>query len=418
MTIENQTSVTRRRFLTATGASIVVAAVGTRVIGVFTPDPGVVDPVSASVLPGTFGRPAGKTLVVVELGGGNDGLNTVVPHGSAAYHDLRRAVAVPDPIDLDGEIGLHPALSGVADRWGDGHVAIVEGVGVPQPDLSHFVSMNRWWTGTPDAATSTGWLGRYLDGTSEDPLAGITIGPGPNRAMLGGSSMTVTISDASGLSPRVAPWIDDVDELVGAWEGFAAVTPDRLELSPIVDAIGSTVAARRSLGTALADAPPPSGPQIDLADQLDVAGRLVAADVAPAVVYVHGFGDFDTHVEQADRHAQLLGEVDRGITAFFEAAGDAGDRAVVLTASEFGRRAGGNGLGTDHGTAASHLLIGPGVVGGRHGEAPSLRALDPDGNLVHTVDYRSVYASVLDGWLEADADSILGGSWERLGLFS
>ena len=236
--------------------------------------------------------------------------------------------------------------------------------------------------------------------------------------MLGASSLAVTISDASGLTPLVAPWIDDVDELMGAWEGFAASTPERVELAPVVEAIGATADARRSLGSALATAPRPSGPQIDLADQLDVAGRLVASDVAPAVVYVHGFGDFDTHVEQPERHAQLLGEVDRGIAAFFAAAGDRADRAVVLTASEFGRRARGNGLGTDHGSASSHLLIGDAVAGGRHGEAPSLRSLDSNGNPVHRVDYRSVYASVLDEWLGADADSVLGGSFERLGLFT
>lgn len=418
MRIESPTTVTRRRFLTAAGASVVVAAVGTRVIGVFEPDPTVVDQIAASVTPGTFGQPAPRTLVVIELGGGNDGLNTVVPHASSAYHDLRGRIAIEEPIDLDGEIGLHPALAGVASRWSDGQVAIVEGVGVPDPDLSHFVSMNRWWTGSPESAAATGWLGRYLDGTTEDPLAGITIGPGPSRAMLGGSSFAVTISDGSGLAPTVAPWIDDVDELVGAWEGFAAASPDRVELAPVTQAIDATVVARASLGSALTGTPPRRGPQIDLADQMDVAGRLVASDSAPAVIYVHGFGDFDTHVEQPDRHAELLDEVDRGITSFFDAAGDSSGRAVVLTASEFGRRAKGNGLGTDHGSASSHLLIGPGVAGGRYGDAPSLTALDQAGNLVPTVDYRSVYASVLDGWLESDADSILAGTWERLPLFS
>jgi uncharacterized protein (DUF1501 family) len=147
-----------------------------------------------------------------------------------------------------------------------------------------------------------------------------------------------------------------------------------------------------------------------VADSMRLAAQLVAAQHAPRVVYVSGLGDYDTHQGQAQRHPALMSDLDAGIDAFFttlEAAGRA-DRALVMTVSEFGRRADENGSGTDHGTAAPHFVVGPKVSGGRHGTPASLASLDDHGNLVHTVDFRSLYATVLDGWLGVDPEAILG----------
>ena len=392
-------------------------------MSVFTPDPTstTVSPTAAPPV-GAFGDVTDRTLVVVEMGGGNDALNMVVPHADSRYFDLRRSIRIEEPIDLDGEIGFHPSLERLADRYAAGQVAIIEGVGVPDPDLSHFISMENWWTGRPDTTDHSGWLGRYLDGTVgyEDPLAGISIGPGPSKAMLGNASYAVAIADASGLSPDLPPWIDTSDELMSMWEGFAAADPSSIDLEPVRTAIEATAAARAELGTALGGAG--NGrrrrSRAGLVSDLDLAARLVASPAAPRVIYVHGFGDFDTHQGELGRHEQLMGQIDEALDGFFGTLDEFGvaDRVLVVTTSEFGRRPRDNGSGTDHGTAAAHLVIGPAVAGGRYGESPDLGRLDSTGNLIHTVDYRSVYATLLDRWLGADADEILGATYERIPL--
>ncbi len=419
MTTAGCTLVTRRTFLSGLGATVALAACGGSNITVLSPkDRG------AGLAVGTLGAPTDRVVVVIELGGGNDGLSMVVPHASDRYHDLRRSTRIEDPIDLDGEIGLHPNLPGLAGMYQVGDLAIVEGVGVPKPDLSHFTSMDRWWTASTDSVSRAGWLGRYLDGTVgfEDPLAGIVIGPGPTPAMLGDSSFTVAISDASGLTPDVPAWIDDVDELMEMWKGFVPETPTAIDLSPVQRAIEASVDARESLQSALGSVPGRSRRRAgtDLSEQLDTAARLIASEVSPTVVFVHGFGDFDTHLEQDRRHGALMTALDAALSTFFarlETTGDR-DRVTVLTTSEFGRRASDNGGGTDHGTANAQLVVGAGVAGGRYGEPPSLTRLDANSNLIHTVDFRSLYASILDGWLGADHEAILEGSYERLPLFS
>ncbi len=424
--------VTRRQFVTGLGAAVSLGVVGGYGIGLWRKDPGVTTAVSSTVattatatLPlESIGSPTGRTLVVIEMGGGNDGLSMVVPYASERYYDLRRTVAVTDPIELDSEIGLHPALTATAARYEAGQVAIIEGVGYPDPDLSHFVSMETWWTAHASGPTASGWLGRYLDATAgtDRPLAGISIGPGPSRAMLGDRSYSVSIQDASGLAPQVAPWIDDVDELMAAWSGFALVgSDDDPKLSPVREAIGTASAARSELAAAIGTTganPGPRNRRRDLAGSLSLAAQLIIALDQPDVIYVHGWGDFDTHQGQVNRHATLMEQLDAALAEFLSTIEEAGklDAVTVLTTSEFGRRARDNGSGTDHGTAGSQLLIGGRVQGGRHGQPASLASLDPAGNLVHTVDFRSTYATVLADWLGVDADAVLGGPFERLGL--
>jgi uncharacterized protein (DUF1501 family) len=419
MTTDSCILVTRRAFLTGLGASVALAACGGSHIAVLSPKER-----GGRLRVGSLGTPTDRVLVVIELGGGNDGLSTVVPHASDRYHDLRRSTRIQNPIDLDGDIGLHPNLTMLSDMYRAGEVAIVEGVGVPDPDLSHFTSMDRWWTGTTDSVSQAGWLGRYLDGTVgfENPLAGIVIGPGPTPAMLGDGSFTVAISDASGLTPNVPGWIDDVDELMAMWKGFVPEAPSSIDLTPVQRAIEASVDARESLATALHSTSPGSRrpARTDLTDQLTIAAELIASDVSPTVIYVHGFGDFDTHLEQARRHGELMASLDEALASFFSRLADTDqrDRVTVLTTSEFGRRARDNGGGTDHGTANAQLVIGSSVTGGRYGEAPSLTRLDTNSNMIHTVDFRSLYATVLDGWLETDHTAVLDGEFEGLGFFS
>jgi hypothetical protein len=243
--------VSRRQFLTGIGATVSLGVVGGYAIGVWRNDadgslvnttatPTTSTTVGAAPI-GAFGAaPQGNVLVIVEMGGGNDALSMVVPHATSAYYDMRPTVGIEYPIDLDGEIGLHPNLSWLAGRYQAGQLAVIEGVGYPDPDLSHFVSMETWWTAFASGPTASGWVGRYFDGTvgQDNPLAGVTIGPGPSRAMLGDSSFTVSIQDNTGLAP-VAPWIDNIDELMGAWSGFA---PAGIDSPGLLEPVRATIA--------------------------------------------------------------------------------------------------------------------------------------------------------------------------------
>ncbi len=227
-------------------------------------------PAGASVRTGALGDGAkGRTLVIVEMAGGNDGLNTVVPLDVAAYHDLRPTLGVTDPIALDQEVGLHPNLPKLAERFDRGHVAIVEGLGYPEPDLSHFGSIAIWWSARGGSGQA-GWLGAYLDGTVgfDDPLAAIGIGPGPSPALLGQRSFATTIADASGLQPRLPAWLEDPDDLLAAWGNVA---PAKVDASSLVGqvrrSVGLTVAARDDLAQSL------RYPAADVPSETDATGR-------------------------------------------------------------------------------------------------------------------------------------------------
>jgi uncharacterized protein (DUF1501 family) len=428
MNLHDDAGITRRRFLTGVGiAGTAAVAAG---YGLTVWRDGASPTPSSTATSTTLGpRLAGRddrTLVVVELAGGNDGLNTVVPFADPAYRSLRPTLGVADPIALDDSIGLAPELARLAARYRDGHVAIVEGVGYPNPDLSHFASLAYWWSGTPGASGARGWLGRYLDATVgfDDPLAAVGIGPVPSPALLGSRSFATSIADATGLQPELPPWVDTRKDLIAAWSRFApADTDPTTAMGGIEQAIRSTADAQRDLAGRLrptegADVGDGYGQEQSATAALALAAQLVVAARAPRVIYVNGLGDYDTHQGEAARHPALMRDLDAGLDAFFGALERAGvpDRAVVMTVSEFGRRPAENGSGTDHGTAAPHLVIGASVKGGRYGAAPSLTQLDEHGNLVATTDFRSLYATALQGWLGVDAEPLVGRDFQPLPL--
>jgi uncharacterized protein (DUF1501 family) len=241
--------------------------------------------------------------------------------------------------------------------------------------------------------------------------------------MLGTASYVVGIADAAGLASGFPWWVDDARDFAGVWSGFAPASVPLEKLDPIRRAIATTALAQRQLQASLVPLEQAlaktEAETTSLEGQLALAAALIASEVGPRVIFVHGHTDFDTHEDQLARHGDMMARLDRGIGHFFRILDAAGktDKALLMTTSEFGRRAQDNDGGTDHGTAASHLVIGAGVAGGRYGELPDLRKLDPDGNLVHTVDFRSLYASVLEGWMGAPSDEILHGTFERLPLF-
>jgi uncharacterized protein (DUF1501 family) len=338
---------------------------------------------------------------------------------------------VRDPIPLDDTIGLAPQLPKLAARYRGGTVAIVEGVGYPDPNLSHFASLAYWWSADPGSGSGTGWLGRYLDGTVglHDPLAAIGIGPVPSPALAGDHSFATAITDSSGLQPVLPRWLTQRDELLRSWGRFAAASPDPATLTGRVErAVGLTVDARERLDDALATSAAgvstPAAAQLgraaSVSQSLELAARLVTSDEQPRVVYVSGLGDYDTHQGLAARHPALLTELDDGIEAFFTALDAAGatDKALLMTVSEFGRRPRENGSGTDHGTAAPHFVVGSTVKGGRYGAPPSLTQLDRSGNLLFTTDFRVLYATAAQGWLGVDAEAVVGPGFAPLPLLS
>ncbi|RKR86312.1 uncharacterized protein (DUF1501 family) [Micromonospora pisi] len=361
--------------------------------------------------------PGGRTLVLVTLYGGNDGLNTVVPYADPAYHDARPEIAysAEEVKRLDDSVGLNPAMGGLHGLFGQGRLAIVRGVGYPKPDRSHFRSMDIWQTASPDRPGNTGWIGRWLDGAGGDPrlavsfesalpplLAGVhgagASVPVAGRAMRGGlpdrtlAAFAADSPDESPAQARAAACFADlrsVDQMIAQVRDAAEEPVDGTD--PERPAATSTGGARTSLEA-----------------QLDLVAQCVEARVATRVFSV-SLGGFDSHADEKQLQAVLLGQVDRALSGFAARMSrtEAGREVVVAVYSEFGRRVRANASeGTDHGTASNVFLLGAGVRGGLYGEQPSLTDLD-DGDLKFTVDFRDVYATLLDRVLGADPGQVL-----------
>ncbi len=408
-------TVTRRRFLLASGvagAGALVAggaALGSRDLALRA---------AATPLAGDA-----KVLVLVTLYGGNDGLNTVIPYADHAYQDARPDLAYSgeDVHDLGDGLGLNPALTGLAGLWRDDRLAIVRGVGYPEPDYSHFRSMDIWQTASPSAPVATGWIGRWLDATGDDPVRAVNVGSVLAPAAVG-ARCTAAALDASGRDQLAPAYAAAVGKLGTPAAGEVAARA----------AVRTSYRDERSVAATLAPALSPAAPQPGqgsraaghsgqssnaLTQQLDFVARCVKAGV-PTRVYLVSLGGFDTHSNEKGTQEQLLKTVDEGIAGFVkDMAGDRYGRNVVVAAySEFGRRVAANASdGTDHGTAGPMLLAGVPVRGGFHGEQPSLTDLD-DGNLKSTVDFRAVYGEIVHKVLGTDPHRVLDSVPAELGI--
>jgi uncharacterized protein (DUF1501 family) len=348
-----------------------------------------------------------RTLVLLELKGGNDGLNTVIPYADDEYYALRPklAIARDQVLQLDQRTGLHPALEPMLPLWRDRQCAIVQGVGYPKPNLSHFRSIEIWDAGcASDEYLPDGWLARLF---AAQPVApsfaadGIVVGSAELGPLAGTGTRAIALQNtaqfmrqARSARERAVAGNPALEHILKV-ESDIALAAARLE----ADHVFTTEFPKHALGNALKTAA-----QI-------IAGR---SNVAAIKVSHNGF---DTHSNQPNQHARLLGEMAESLAAFRAALQEAGrwDSTLVMTYAEFGRRPRQNSSnGTDHGTASAHFLLGGKVAGGLYGEAPRLRALDGQGNLAFAVDFRSLYATVIERWWGFDAKSALGGKFAPL----
>jgi uncharacterized protein (DUF1501 family) len=376
----------------------------------------------------TPGVPEDRVLVVVQLAGGNDGLNTVVPFGDDAYYRARPALAVASPArgganaalvaDSSAGLGLHPNLTGLKSLLDDGRLSIVQGVGYPNPNRSHFASMDIWHTARTDAK-GAGWIGRYVDCTcsgTPDPEGVISIGRTAPLALMGQRSTPVSFENAQlfrWMGADVDPALESTYERLTRAGEIEGVAPGSQQAFLMRTALDAQLSSDRIRG-ALRGTPLVSYPGTPLARQLQAIGAMIRAGMRTRVYYA-SIGGFDTHAGQANTHAQLMRAVGDALKAFQDdlVAQRNDGRVLTMVFSEFGRRVRQNASGgTDHGTAAPMFLIGPMVRPGIVGTHPSLADLD-GGDLKFTTDFRSVYASVLDEWMKAPAVKVLGGDYPK-----
>ncbi len=401
-------TVNRRKFLqfTALGAGATAAAG-------FLSAPGVM----AGPLGVTAGNPTDGIVVLVGLRGGIDGLNVLTPIDQGRYRDLRPRLSL-DPAAvhrIGGGLAFHPSLARLKRRYDAGQVAAIQGIGMPVPNLSHFESTERWMLGTPDSDFRTGWLGRWMDGSSGlGDLAGISLGNGASLQMAGAKRQGVSIPANGNLGFFAKTKVEDV-MLQQGLHNFG-------DASTGLGVRGDELAAagRRAVDTAaqIKGVYDKNSAGSGFARMMAVAARMVSAGVGVRVLDVE-FGSFDTHSGQDWVLNDMLQDLDEGIERFFaELDPMIASRVTMVLTSEFGRRPKENGsAGTDHGTANCAFVIGSKVRGGLHGAYPSLSKLDNRGNLVASVDFRSLYATVLDRWLRGDSREILGANYEQLNLF-
>jgi uncharacterized protein (DUF1501 family) len=369
--------------------------------------------------------PGQRTLVVVQLSGGNDGLNMVVPYGEGLYYDLRPELAIPadQVLPLDDRLGLHPSLQAVRELYDQGQLALIQGVGYPHPNRSHFRSMDIWHTARPDSYVDEGWLGTFMAQVyraGESPFQCVNIGTAIPKALWTEHAPTAALQDTNTFQfladKRVPNARDALLQTFGQMYGKPSRKLPALEL--VAESWETTTRGVALLsGAAEKYQPAVQYPSHPFGRALQQAARMLASDLGTRVFYV-ALGSFDTHANQKPAQANLLSQLAGGLAAFqkdLEQMGRA-DGVLVLGFSEFGRRVRENGsTGTDHGAAGPMFALGHGVRGGLFGDHPRLADLE-DGDLRYTVDFRAVYATVLEDWLGVASHTILGGSYDHLGF--
>ncbi|MEO7933913.1 MAG: DUF1501 domain-containing protein [Chthoniobacterales bacterium] len=404
----------RRQFLTRLG----LGAAATWTLPIFLDQTfGALENAAPTLTQALTGKDS-PILVVLQLAGGNDGLNTLIPYSDDNYHRVRPHIGVaPEKIlRLDDHLGLHPNLTGLKTLHDEGLLTTIQGVGYPNPNRSHFRSTEIWQTAS-DANISEkhGWLGRYFDNACQgcDPTVGVSLSNEMPQAFTAATPTGICLPtnnrrlNDKGEEEEMEAGGSSIDMLGGG---------SRSKLSPL-DYLKRTSLdgkmSNKKISAILQKIPAPLGfPNNELGQQFSTISRLIAGEL-PTRVYYLSLGGFDTHNNQQPTHERLMGTLSSSITAFVREMQRQGNyqRVMLLTFSEFGRRVAENASGgTDHGTAAPMFLTGGAIAPGVHGKAPSLTDLD-HGDLKYTTDFRSIYATVLDKWLKTDSRKVLQGKF-------
>ena len=365
-------------------------------------------------------------LVVLQLTGGNDYLNTVIPYTDPLYMDNRPNLGIPDDqiLHLDDTVGFHPSMGPIRDMYKQGNVAIIHGVGYENSIRSHFRSMDIWHTCEPNKLGTEGWLGRVtreLDPNKDNVVTAVSFGPSMFRALAtpGVPVACVDNLDTYGFLPAIVEQQQRMEIL----DSFARLYSPAIGTGPVMDYLSQTGLDSLKGADILKVAPEQYQSSVEYADsriakKLKSAAQVHLANLGTRILYCD-HGSFDTHANQAGEHSRLWKEVAEAVEDFFEdlREHDASDNVVMLLFSEFGRRVHDNGSGSDHGAGGVAFMIGDPVKGGQYSEYPSRKQGDlQEGDMVHNVDFRSVYTSLVEDWIGMDAKPIVGGSFEKVGF--
>jgi len=365
-----------------------------------------------------------KNLVVIQLSGGNDYLNTVVPYEEGLYYDFRPTVRIEqgDVLPVENGLAFNSHMGPTKRLWDEGKVAVINGIGYPNPNRSHFRSMDIWHTAEPDDIGTEGWLGRAireLDPKGENVLTGVNFGRGLPRAL---GVRGVPIASVGNLETYgLFPDIEDETVRKYALEAFTKMYGGERGRNAVMDFLGQTGTDALKGADILRTAPEKYTSGVEyaadpMAQSLRSVAQVMFADLGTRIYYTQ-HGSFDTHSGELASHAKLWDEVSGAVGDFYDDLKEHGreDDAIIFIFSEFGRRIRDNGSGTDHGSGGVAFVIGGNVKGGMYGEYPSLKEEDQlEGDLQFNNDFRSSYSTILERWLDIQADPIVNGRFEQL----
>jgi len=368
-----------------------------------------------------------NTLVVVQLTGGNDFMNTVVPYADGLYKDFRPVVGIPNEhvLPIDDYLGFNSDVRAIKDLYDLGQAAIIQGVGYPNSSRSHFRSMDIWHTCEPDIVATEGWLGktvRILDPSTDNPLTAISFGRGLPRALSAQEVMVTSVGDLD--TYGLMSGIEAREQRIQALDLFKRIYTPAIGSGMVQDYLGRTGVDVIRGAELLKKAPQIYKSTVEygdnpIASSLRDVARVHLAGLGTRIFYTQ-HGGYDTHANEVPTHPKLLTDLSTAIGDFFQDLNDhnADQNVALLVFTEFGRRVKDNNSGTDHGAGGGAFVIGPRVNGGLFAEYPSLNPSEHDnGDLKHTYDFRGLYSTLLERWMGIDPTEIVGGTYEQLELF-
>ena len=368
-------------------------------------------------------------LVVLQLSGGNDFMNTLVPYNNPHYYDARKTIVIPeeDVLPINDTLGFNPNLASFKELYEDGDLAVVQGIGYPNSSRSHFRAMDIWHTCEPDIVATEGWVGkaiRELDPAKNNVLTGVNFGRGLPRAMAAPGVPVTSVNDLDNYG--LLTGIDSKDDRKAALDIFKSMYGPAMGSGPVMDYLAQTGEDVLRGSDQLKTVPANYHSDVEygnsaIAGSLRDVARVHLADLGTRIFYTSQ-GGYDNHATQMPDHPKLLQDLSRAVMDFFQDIRDAGrsEEVIMLIFTEFGRRMRDNGSGTDHGSGGGAFIIGDRVNGGLYSEYPSIDPADwlYGEDLKHTIDFRGIYGTVLEQWLGVEAAPVVGGSFEQITPFS